>query len=308
MSYVNGEAAVLSSPLNAPPAAVDDNDLPLTLIEPRRWHGLDLPELWSFRELLYFFTWRDVKVRYKQTVLGAAWAVLQPLTLAVVFTLVLAPPAASEAIPVPYPVFVYSGLILWGLFASGLGSAANSLIESERLVSKIYFPRLIIPLAALGPAVVDFLVAGVVLIGMLLYYQVPLATTAVFAPLAVAVLLMTLVGVGSLLSALNVAYRDFRYTTTFMLQAWMFATPAIYLASFAQPLKENRLTAQPGAWSTWFVYANPLNGCIAFFRAALLGLPLPWPLLAVSAVVAIALLVLGFAYFQKAEDTFADVI
>jgi lipopolysaccharide transport system permease protein len=286
-----------------------DEELPLTIIEPPHgWQWLNVRELWAHRELLYFFTWRDVKVRYKQTALGAAWAILQPLAMATIFSLVLGQGQEAAESSVPYPVYVFSGLIAWTLFATSLGTAANSLIESERLITKIYFPRLLIPVAALGPALVDFCVASLVLAAMFAWYLVVPAWTIVFAPLALVTLLAAVIGAGSLLAALNVAYRDFRYTTTFLLQAWMFATPAIYVASFALPTSENKLTADWSNASTWFVLANPLNGCIAFFRASLLGLPLPWDLLGASAVVATAMLLIGLAYFRRVEDSFADVI
>lgn len=290
-------------------AAPPGGSLPLTVIEPPRgWQWLNLAEIWAHRELLYFFTWRDIKVRYKQTALGAAWAILQPALMMVIFTLVLGRVGQAADILVPYPVFVFSGLIAWTLFATALGSAANSLIESERLITKIYFPRILVPMAPLGPALVDFAISSVVLALLMAGYGVAPAWTILLAPLPLLVLVATVMGVGALISALNVAYRDFRYTTTFLLQAWMFATPAIYVHSFAQASPHNPLTADLASPSTWFVLANPLNGCVAFFRAAVLGLPLPWTLLGASAVVAAALLALGLSYFRRVEDSFADVI
>lgn len=270
--------------------------------------GSDLVDIWRHRELLYFFTWRDVKVRYKQTAIGAAWAILQPTLMMIIFSLILGRMGAAESLAVPYPVFVFAALLPWNLFATSLAGAANSLIESERLITKIYFPRLLVPIAALGPALMDFCVACSVLVVLMLWYGVLPAWTIVFAPLSLLVLLATVVGVGSLLAALNVAYRDFRYTTTFLLQAWMFATPAIYVASFAKSTAENELTANLTNPATWFILINPLNGCLAFFRAALLGLPLPWLLLGFSAAFAAGVLVLGLSYFRRVEDSFADII
>ncbi len=258
-------------------------------------------ELWEFRELLYLLAWRDLKVRYKQTVLGAAWAVLQPLVFMAIFTLVLG--RAGQNGEAAYPVFVYSGLVLWGLFAGGLGSAANSLVESERLITKVYFPRILIPIATLGPALADFCIAACLLAVLMAWWGLLPTASWLLVPLPLAVTVALTVGAGSLLSALNVKYRDFRYTVSFLLQAGMFATPAIY----AQDLAFN----SPGTGTfppDWFVLANPLNGCVLFFRACLFGQPLPWSMLGMSAVYAVALLALGLTYFRLTEDSFADVI
>lgn len=303
----------LESDLTTPPAdgllASVGRPQPITVIEPPRgWQWLNFGELWQCRELLYFFTWRDVKVRYKQTAIGAAWAILQPTFMMIIFSLVLGRMEAAESLTVPYPVFVFAALLLWNLFATALGGAAMSLIESERLITKIYFPRLMMPVAALGPALVDFCCAGVVLGLLMLWYGMAPAWTTIFAPLAIIVLVSVAIGVGALLSALNVAYRDFRYTTTFLLQAWMFGTPAIYVASFAQPMSANELVTNWYSPATWFILANPLNGCLAFFRAAILGLPLPWPMLAISAMMGVVLLFVGLIFFRRMEDSFADII
>lgn len=275
---------------------------------PAGWQWINWREIWHHRELLYFFVWRDIKVRYKQTALGAAWAILQPTFMMVIFSLVLGRMTTDQELTVPYPPFVFTGLLAWTLFATALGTAANSLIESERLITKVYFPRLLIPLAATGPAIVDFCVSCVVLVALMLWYQMVPAATIVFAPLALLVLLATVIGVGALVSALNVVYRDFRYTTTFLLQAWMFGTPAIYVTSFAQSTDKNPLLEDLSSPSAWFVIANPLNGCIAFFRAAVLGLPLPWLLLGTSALIAAGLLFIGVVHFRRTEDYFADLI
>ncbi len=261
----------------------------------------------AYRELLYFFTWRDVKVRYKQTVLGALWAVLQPFTMMLIFTAVLGQAPGAKSLPVPYNLFVFSGLMAWTLFGTALTGAAGSMIEGERLITKIAFPRLLMPASAIGPALVDFAVSGVVLVAMLLWYRVALAWTAPLAVLGLGVMLVAVIGAGSLLSALNVMFRDFRYTTTFLMQAWMFATPAIYMSSFGGA-GDGETAIGAGNFAQWFVLANPLNGAITFFRAALFGWPLPWGSLGAAAIVAAAMLCVGLTYFRRTEDSFADVI
>jgi lipopolysaccharide transport system permease protein len=302
------EPELISPPADAPQMR-DVGAQTVTVIEPPHgWQWLNLRELWQYRELLYFFTWRDIKVRYKQTAIGAAWAILQPTFMMIIFSLVLGRMAADHSLTVPYPVFVFAGLLPWNLFATALGGAALSLVESERLITKIYFPRLLVPVAAAGPALVDFCCASAVLGVLMLWYGIVPAWTTIFAPLALLAMLAVVTGVGSLLSALNVAYRDFRYTTTFMLQAWMFGTPAIYVASFAEPFSIDKLQSNWTSPATWFVIANPLNGCLAFFRAAILGFPLPWFMLATSGLLGILLLTLGLFYFRRVEDSFADII
>lgn len=263
-------------------------------------------DLWEHRELLYFLTWRDVKVRYKQTVLGAAWAIIQPLWLMIVFTLFLGQARGDAALPISYDLYVFTGLVVWNLFGTALAGAAMSLIQSERLITKVFFPRLMLPTAALGPALIDFFFACLVLAGLAAWRATPPALTAPLVVLPLLVVIITLIGAGALLSALNVAYRDFRHTTTFLLQAWMFATPAVYVASFAGPTSDNTLLS--GAASRWLIVANPLNGSVAFFRAALFGLPLPWSLLGSAALVSLVFLSVGLAFFRQTERRFADVI
>jgi lipopolysaccharide transport system permease protein len=288
-----------------PPQPIE-RELPLLVIEPPRgWQWLNVRELWAYRELMYFFAWRDVKVRYKQTVLGAGWAVIQPLTMMTIFTLVLGGTAGARTLSVPYSIFVFCGLMAWMLFATALAGAASSLIESERLITKIAFPRLLIPAAAVGPASIDFSVTCLALAGLLVSHGLGLAATTPLAILAIGVIVATVIGAGTFLAALNVMYRDFRYTTTFLLQAWMFATPAIYIAPTEGDAGAAFHAASPAAW---FELANPLNGAVAFFRAALLGWPLPWMMLGASALVAGLMLVVGLAYFRRTEDSFADII
>lgn len=297
-----------SPPSDSNGATAFADERALTVIEPPRgWQWLNAGELWQRRELLYFLIWRDVKVRYKQTVLGAAWALLQPLTLMLIFSLVLGRITPAESLPVAYPLFVFSGLIGWYLFSTGMGSAATSLIESERLITKIYFPRLLVPLGAIGPSVLDFSINVGCLLAMMAWYRTPPAATCVALPLPIAVMLASSVGAGSLLAALNVRYRDFRYTTSFLIQAWMFATPAIYLGPAAVGG-----TAENAGLERRFVqlieWLNPLQGSILFFRAAWFGGALPWASLAVSAVAAALLLLAGLAVFRRVEDSFADII
>jgi lipopolysaccharide transport system permease protein len=292
-----GYTVAMPDPDAPPPAA----DPPETVIEPApRWGVIDLPELWRYRELLAFLAWRDVKVRYKQTVLGAAWAVFQPLLMMAVFWLFLGKVAKVEAGPLPYPLFVYAGLLPWFLFSTAVTGAANSLLDSERLISKVYFPRLVVPFGAAGPGLIDFGVAMLVLVVLMAANGVAPAGTAVLLPVAVLLILVTALGVGTFLAALNVRYRDFRYVVPFLIQAWLFATPSIYLATPAA-------TDLPDG-VRWVMAANPMTGLIEFFRAALFGGDLPWGSLGVSAAVGAAGFAVGCAYFRRVEDSFADVI
>lgn len=262
---------------------------------PSGWQLVNFGELWQHRELLYFLAWRDVKVRYKQTLLGAAWAMLQPALMMVVFTLVLDRLAHLPSGDVPYPLFVYAGLVAWSFFATAVGNAAQSVVSAERLVSKVYFPRLAIPLGAIAAALVDFALASVVLLLLMIYYQHPVGWTVLLAPVAVLLLLLASIAFGVVLAALNVAYRDVRYALPFLLQLWLFATPSIYL--------NTAVNQQPS-----ILAVNPLDGVIAFFRAAVLGLPPPWLRLAYPAALLPIALVAGCLYFRRVEDTFADII
>ncbi len=204
--------------------------LPVTIIvPPRGWHLLNFRELWKSRELLLFLTWRDVMVRYKQTVLGAAWAILQPAMMMVVFTVFLGRLARVDSGDLPYPVFVYAGLLPWTFFATAITNAGNSVVGSAQMVSKIYFPRLFIPMACVAAAVVDFLIAFLLLAGLMLYYGIRPGWGILLVPLVLALAALAAVGVGALLAALNVAYRDFKYTIPFLVQIWMFATPTVYM-------------------------------------------------------------------------------
>jgi lipopolysaccharide transport system permease protein len=270
-----------------------------TVIEPPSgWQLVDVRELWRFRELLFFLVWRDVKVRYKQAALGIAWAVLQPATLMVVFSVFLGRLGGLSGGDIPYPLFVLSGLIAWTFFASSVSSAGGSVVGSERLITKIYFPRLAVPFAAVGAAVFDFVISLGLLAAMMAAYGYVPSWQIVFAPLVFAILLLAATGLGTLLAALTVAYRDFRFVTPFLIQVGMYATPTIYMLLPPDPAPGLRL------WLT----VNPLVAPIASFRACLLGGPIPWEGLAVSAAVAVGTFVLGCLYFRKVEDEFADKI
>jgi lipopolysaccharide transport system permease protein len=289
-------------PVTEPPAAVqaaETDDLPVTVIERRPgWHFIDIGELWRYRELLYFLTWRDIKVRYKQTVLGAAWAVIQPFATMVVFSLFFGRLAEMPAGGAPYPLFVFAGLLPWYFFANAITSASGSVVGSQNLVTKVYFPRLIIPLGAIGPSLVDFAIGFGMLLALMLWYGVTPGWELALVPLLSFVLLIAATGVGTLLSALTVAYRDFRYVVPFMVQLWMFATPSIYLHADAY---------HSPRWDA-MLPLNPAYGLIVNFRAAMLGGPLDFYALAVSTAVSLGLLLLGCLYFRRVERNFADII
>jgi lipopolysaccharide transport system permease protein len=269
-----------------------------TVIEPPRgWQLINARELWQYRELLGFLTWRDVKVRYKQTLLGASWAILQPAMMMIVFTIFFGRMAKVPTGDVPYPLFVYAGLLPWTFFATAIANAGNSVVGSERLITKIYFPRLAIPFASVGAAVVDFCCAMSLMAILMLWYGVPPGAGLFAAPLLFALIALAALGVGTLLAALNVAYRDFRYVIPFLVQIWMFATPTVYM--------------QPDGnvgWMQTVLSLNPLTGLVGGFRAAVLGDPLPWSAIGIAAATVAAMFVLGCLYFRRVEDSFADII
>jgi len=273
-------------------------DVPTIVIEPSRgWIGLRLRELWEYRELLYFLVWRDIKVRYKQTALGAAWAIIQPFFSMVVFSLFFGKLAKMPSDGIPYPIFAYAGLVPWTFFANGLSQSANSLVDSANLIRKIYFPRLTIPIANVLAGLVDFVLAFAVLLVMMAWYRIYPTERLIWLPLFLLLALVTALAVGLWLSVLNVEYRDVRYTVPFITQFWMFATPIVYPSS---------LLNEP--WRT--IYGlNPMVGVVEGFRWALLGTKTaPGPAIAVSAAAALLLLVGGAFYFRRMEKTFADVV
>jgi lipopolysaccharide transport system permease protein len=256
-----------------------------------------LRELWEYRELLYFLIWRDVKVRYKQTVLGAAWAIIQPVFMMLVFSLFFGRLAKVPSDGIPYPVFAFCALIPWQLFAHALTESSNSLIANERLITKVYFPRLIVPMAAVLGGLVDFVIAFVLLLLMIVYYGIVPTWAIVTVPGFIVLAVLTALGVGLWLSALNVQYRDVRYTIGFLIQFWLFATPVAYPSSLI-----------PEGWRA-FYGLNPMAGVVEGFRWALLGKSEPpGTLLVVSIVVVVLILVGGLYYFRRTEQKFADII
>lgn len=277
---------------------VDRTNAPEILIEPSRgWQALGLKELWEFRELFYFLAWRDIKVRYKQTALGASWAILQPLLSMLIFTLIFGILAKIPSDGLPYPLFAYSALLPWQLFVYALTQSSNSLIENARLISKVYFPRLVVPLASVVAGVVDFFFAFSILILLMFYYGVVPTWGVLALPFFLILALGAAMSVGLWMSALNVKYRDVRYTVPFLAQAWMFATPIVYPSSMI-----------PEAWR-WLYGLNPMAGVVEGFRWALLGTEiLHLPLILVSATVVVIGLVGGLYYFKRMEKMFADLV
>jgi lipopolysaccharide transport system permease protein len=265
------------------------------VVPPSRFPTLNLKELWEARDLLIILAWRDIKVRYKQTTLGAAWAVLQPLLTMVVFSLLFGVAAKLPSEGIPYPIFTYAALLPWQLFAYSMTESGNSLVANQQLITKVYFPRLVIPLGAVIAGLVDFAIAFVVLLGMMLFYHIPFSLNMLFLPLFVILAVLTALMVGMWLSALNVEYRDVRYTIPFLTQFWMFATPIAYSA-----------TLVPGQWR-WLYSLNPMYGVVQGFRWALLGLEgFSLPFFLISTGVVVVLFIGGLAYFRHMEDSFAD--
>ncbi len=295
---VNAERGAVGG-VGEPVGGHEGADLPVTIIEPKPgWRFIDWGELWRYRELLYFLTWRDVKVRYKQTVLGALWAILQPLATTVVFTLFIGQVARMDTGDIAYPLFAFAGLLPWLLFSNAVSSAGQSVVGNQNLVTKVYFPRLIIPMSAIGTALVDFAVAFGMLVAMMAWYGAAPGMNIVFAPLILLLLVIAALGVGTLLSALTVAYRDFRYVVPFAVQLWMFATPTIYLQV------ENVVGPNGQA----ILPLNPAYGLIYNFRQAMLGGELNLYSLTVSGGVGVVLLMIGCMYFRRVERSFADII
>ncbi len=267
------------------------------IIEPRgKLAGFQFRELWNYRELLRFLVVRDIKVRYKQTVLGGLWAILQPFMNMVVFTIFFGHFAKIPSDHLPYPIFVYTALLPWQFFSSGIGSSGNSLVANSHLISKVYFPRLIIPAASLGAGCLDFLIALIILVLMMIYYSIYPGMGIFLFPFLMALVAVASLGVGMILAALNVAYRDFRYVIPFLVQFWLFATPVIYPVSIV-----------PAQWR-WLINLNPMAGLITGIRSSLLNLPLSWTDIWISGAISIGLFVIGIFYFKKMERRFADII
>lgn len=261
------------------------------------WVSLRLHELWEYRELLYFLTWRDIKVRYKQTVLGAAWAIIQPFFTMVIFSIFFGRLAQIPSDGIPYPIFAYAALVPWTFFANGLTQSSNSLVNSANLLKKVYFPRLVIPLSSVLSGVVDFVLAFIVLLGMILFYGIVPTANVLWLPFLLLLAFVTSLGVGLWFSAMNVQFRDVRYTIPFLTQFWLFATPIAYPSSLLS--------------ESWRIFygLNPMVGVVEGFRWALLGTETaPGPMILVSSCAAMIILVGGAFYFRRMERTFADVV
>ncbi|MCF8429454.1 MAG: ABC transporter permease [Bacteroidia bacterium] len=267
-------------------------------ITPKNKLTLGLPELWQYRELFYFFTWRDIKVKYKQATLGFAWAILQPLFMMIVFTLFFGKALKVPSDNIPYPIFVYSGLLLWNVFSSGLSNAANSMVSNANIIKKIYFPRLIIPISSILVSLFDFLMALLVFIAMLIYYQpnIQIFKMLLFMPLGLLIATFTSFGGGTLLAALNIKYRDFQYVIPFFIQILLFVTPVIYPVSIL-----------PALWMKYVMALNPMYGAIELFRSGIINKPIDINLLIVSMCSACFFFIVGIYYFRKTEAYFADL-
>lgn len=270
----------------------------VTVIRPARgWVPVNLRELWAHRELLYFLVWRDIKVRYKQTVFGLAWAVLQPFLMMVVFTLFFGVLAQVPSQGMPYPLFAYSALLPWTMFANAITRASQCLVTDMNLIQKVYFPRLLLPLASVLSPLVDFLIAFVVLIGLMLFYGHPPLIWMLWMPVFIGLELMLALGAGLWLAAINVEYRDVGFATPFLLQLWLFASPVVYPASFV-----------PERFQVAYGLINPMSGIIEGFRWSILHTQRPDNLFLASAAIIVAILVSGMFYFRRREKAFADVV
>ena len=270
---------------------------PLVVIQPsRKWNLPNLKDIWAYRELLFFLTWRDVKVRYKQTALGAAWAILQPLFMMLIFTIFFGRLAGVGSSGIPYPLFALAGLVPWTFFANAITASGNSLVGSAHLITKVYFPRLIVPAAAMLAGLVDFLLAFVLLCLLMIYYRVTLTVQILFLPVLVLLTALFSLAVGTWMSALNVKYRDVRFALPFLIQLWLFVSSVILPSS-----------AVPPKWR-WLLMLNPMSGIIEGYRSALFGLPFDWPALSVAAVLTLLTLLYAIYAFARVERSFADII
>jgi len=292
-----------AAPLNqASPATVDIADAPVTVIEPSRGLAfVDWKALWQYRELLYFLVWRDVKVRYKQTVLGVAWVILQPLASMALFTVLFGVLLKAPSGDVPYPIFAYAGLLPWNYFSAALTRSSGSVVNSANLVTKVYFPRLVIPLSSVLSSLVDFAVSAAVFGVLMAIYGVPLTSRVLVLPVLVLLAMITALGFGLWLSALNVRYRDINYLVPFVVQIWMYVTPVVYAS-----------TLIPEAYR-FLLSLNPMTGVVEGFRWALLGssatgTTLSGPLVGISVAIALAVFLSGLVFFRTTERTFADIV
>ena len=269
----------------------------IILRPPSGWGALNLKDLWRYRELVYFLTWRDLKVRYKQTALGAAWAILQPFLSMVVFSIFFGGLLKVSSGDVPYPIFSYTGLLPWIMFSKALTDASRSLVVNRNMITKVYFPRMVIPMSPIFASMVDFVIAFVILLGMMIFYRITPTTAVWTLPLFLILALVTALGVGLWLSSLNVIYRDIGYILPFLTQLWFYVTPIVYSA-----------TIVPEQWRILYAL-NPMVGVVEGFRWALLGTDTaPGPIVAVSALIAVLLLITGMYYFRRMERNFADLV
>lgn len=285
--------------MTSPPVPSAINEVPIPTLKirpPKKWVPINFSEIWQYRELLYFFVWRDVKIRYKQTALGFLWAIIQPLFLMVVFTLFFGGLAKIPSEGIPYPLFSFAALIPWTLFAEGLTRSTTSMVSNANIMTKVYFPRLIMPISGILSPLVDFTIAFIILILMMAYYGFVPTIAIILLPLFIILAIMTSLAVGLWLSALNVKYRDFQYTIPFLIQLWLFASPVVYPSS----LLPAQLQVLYGL--------NPMAGVIEGFRWALLGTNPPGAMILVSVGVVVLLLVGGLLYFKRMEQYFADVV
>ncbi len=266
-------------------------------IKPVNKLSLGLKELWEFRELFYFFTWRDIKVKYKQTSLGILWAILQPFLLMVVFSLFFGQALNVPSDNIPYPIFVFSGLLLWNIFSSGLSNAANSMVSNASIINKIYFPRLIIPMSAILVSLFDFLMAFLIYIGLLIYYHYSMDWKIIFfLPCSILMTVLSTFGLGTFIAALNVKYRDFRYIIPFFIQIFLFLTPVIYPVSIIKY-----------EWAQSLLSFNPMAGAIDLLRSTVTHTSVHWQLVGISFFISIFLFAIGLFYFRKTEYYFADL-
>jgi lipopolysaccharide transport system permease protein len=298
MNHVEQQSMSVAATAKKEAALTYPDDLPRTRRAPSKgWAWPKLRELWEYRELLFFFVWRDIKVRYRQTVMGALWAIIQPFFTMVIFSLFFGRLANVPSDGLPYPIFSYAALVPWTFFATSLNQASNSLVLSANMVKKIYFPRLTLPTATVLAGVVDFVLAFIVLLGMMLFYRLAPTINVIWLPFFLLLALVTSLGVSLWLSAMNVQFRDVHYTIPFLTQAWLFLTPIAYPSSLL-----------PEPWRTLYGL-NPMAGVVEGFRWALLGTDTaPGPMTLVSAVVALVLFVGGVLYFRRMEHGFADVL
>ena len=273
------------------------NTEPLVVIQPSRsLRLLSLKDLWAYRELLFFLTWRDVKVRYKQTALGAAWAILQPLFMMVIFTIFFGRLAGVDSAGIPYPLFALAGLVPWTFFSNAITTSGNSLVGSANLITKVYFPRLIVPAAAMLAGLVDFALAFLLFVVMMVYYRVTPTLQVLFLPVLIVMTALFALGVGTWMAALNVKYRDVRFALPFLIQLWLFVSSVILPSSALAP-----------RWR-WLLMLNPMSGIIEGYRSSLFGLPFDWPAIGTAAIITVLVLIYSIYSFARVERGFADII